>query len=173
MAGTVLAFEMLEAGCDFRIVSAPDKSKASMVAAGMVNPLVFKRITKSWMVDKLLPVMKTTYSKREETLGELFYFEKELLRSLLEQEKQLWQIRKKQTEFANYIGAISEKPPINFLTESDAYAIVNGAGYLNIAQFLNASERFFRERDLLIEKEFVCNSCSVQLSGVEFGCICF
>ena len=55
LAGTLLAFEMEHNNIDFWIVSDTQKSKSSLVAAGMINPLVFKRLAKSWLVDDLLP----------------------------------------------------------------------------------------------------------------------
>lgn len=169
LAGTMLAFKLLEARVDFKIASTPTKSKASLVAAGMVNPLVFKRMTKSWMVDELLPQMQNTYRKLEEKLGEVFYFEKEILKPLSEQEKELWQQRKQQNNFSSYVGEIETQAPIDFLTESAAYATVKGAGYLNLAHFLQCAELFFRERNLLIEKEFEIGENPAIASEVQFN----
>lgn len=154
LAGTILAFEMLKNGIDFRIISSPQKSKASLVAAGMVNPLVFKRLTKSWMVDELLPEMIETYRQLEEKLEESFYFEKKILKPLSEPEKELWLERKKNPEFSNYIGEISDEAPIELLKDSSAFAQVKGAGYLNLKHFLMTAENYFRKFDLIIDSEF-------------------
>ena len=78
LAGTMLAFEMLKHGIDFRIVESKSKSKASLVAAGMINPLVYKRLTKSWLADELLPEMETKYRELEGILGESFYYRKKI-----------------------------------------------------------------------------------------------
>lgn len=94
LAGTLLAFELHLAGLDVCIVNNPQKSTATRVAAGMVNPLVFKRMTKSWMVDELLPVMKKRYRVLEELLRERFYFDLPMTKPLSEQETALWQERK-------------------------------------------------------------------------------
>lgn len=155
LAGTMLAFEMLKAGIRFRIVSAPQKSKASLVAAGMINPLVFKRLTKSWMIDDLLPELKSTYKELEELVTTQFYFEKEILKPLSAQEKELWIERKKNPDFNNYIAGISDSSPIEKLNKSAAYGIVKNAGYVNLSHFLGASEMFFREKDLIIDAEII------------------
>jgi len=157
LAGTMLAFEMLNAGIDFRIISSPKKSKASLVAAGMVNPLVFKRLTKSWMLDDLLPVMKTTYRELEEKLDEQFYFEKNILKPLSEQEKELWLERKQNPDFTKYIGDILDDAPIECLMNSSAFAQVNGAGYLNLNHFLRTAEKYFRNHNLIIDSELDVN----------------
>ncbi len=106
LAGTMLAFEMWKNNIDFRIVASPEKSRASMVAAGMINPLVFKRLTKSWMVDELLPVMKEKYRELENLLGTPFFYVKDILKPLSEQEMQLWQERRNNHEFSKYITAV-------------------------------------------------------------------
>ncbi len=167
LAGTLLAFEMLQAGVDFKIVNSPKKSKASVVAAGMTNPLVFRRMTKSWMVDELMPVMKTTYRKLEELLSDLFYFEKNILKPLSEQEKELWLERKNNPEFDAYVGAVLDKSPNKYLTEASGYGIVNGSGYLNLVQFLSSSETFFKGKGLLLESDLVLKNDVVSFTDFQ------
>uniref|UniRef100_UPI003217119B NAD(P)/FAD-dependent oxidoreductase n=1 Tax=uncultured Draconibacterium sp. TaxID=1573823 RepID=UPI003217119B len=169
LAGTMLAFEMLDAGVDFRIVSAPGKSKASLVVAGMINPLVFKRLTKSWMVDTLLPVMTEKYRMLEKTLNKSFLYRKEILKPLSEQEKELWGERKKQPGFSNYIGDIRETVPIDYLSESKAYANVKQAGYLNLDVFLQAAEVYFRNKDLLVEDDFLLDEKQGDSTSYKIG----
>ena len=163
LAGTLLAFEMLENNIDFRIISSPVKSKASNVAAGMINPLVFKRMTKSWILDDLLPVMKSTYLKLESVLNEKFYIEKEILKPLSEQEKQLWLERKSTPEFSNYISFIDDNSAVRYLTKAAAYGIVKGAGYLDLKIFLSASEKYFRENNRIIY--FTVDTMNINLNS--------
>lgn len=106
LAGTMLAFEMLGQNLDFKIISSPLKSKASLVAAGMINPLVFKRLTKSWLADELLPVMESRYKYLESLLGERFYFPMDILKPLSKQELETWKAKKTLPDFEKYIGDI-------------------------------------------------------------------
>lgn len=154
LAGTLLAFEMLNKNIDFRIISSSEKSKASMVAAGMVNPLVFKRLTKSWMVDDLLPVMHETFEKLEDQLGKQFYFKKDIIKPLSEQEKQLWLERKENQDFAKYIVSVKDSIETEYLIEAGAYGQVSQSGYLNLKSFLDASEIFFKQNELIIDSTF-------------------
>lgn len=167
LAGTLLAFEMLQAGVDFRIVSSPEKSKTSAVAAGMVNPLVFRRMNKSWMVDELLPVMKTTYRNLEELLSASFYFEKNILKPLSEQEKELWLERKNNSDFDAYVGTVLDKSPTKHLADASGFGIVNGSGYLNMLQFLSCSEAFFKEKGLFLESDFALENDEVSFNGFQ------
>ena len=160
LAGTMLAFELIDRGVDFRIVSSPNKSKASVVAAGMINPLVFKRMTKSWMVDDLLPFMQRRYRQLEVLLNDTFYFQKQILKPLSEQETELWRKKKHQPKFETYIGEILESPPVEGISDAFAYGLVNGAGYVNLKHFLEKAEAFFLEKGLLFFNEVQTNTSS-------------
>lgn len=165
LAGTMLAFEMLDRGMDFRIINSPAKSKASMVAAGMINPLVFKRLTKSWMLDELLPVMENRYHELEKVLSDRFFFQKKILKPLSKQEKTLWKEKQQRPEFAKYIAEINDSPPIVGLTEMPAYGIVENAGYLNLADFLDTAAHYFRSKGLLLDEEWNFSTSETPDSG--------
>ena len=169
LAGTLLAFEMLEAGLDFKIITSPKKPKASVVAAGMINPLVFKRLTKSWMVDELLPEMKTAYRNLEDVLGDRFLFDMNILKPLSEQEKMLWQERKGNTEFKAYIGDITDLSPVEQLHKAPAYAQVKGAGYVNLERFLQHAENFFSAKGLLVYHDYFPEDKTVKQTDYGIG----
>lgn len=153
LAGTMLAFEMLRSGLNFKIASSAERSRASTVAAGMFNPLVFKRLTKSWMIDELLPVMDVVYPELETTLGCKFYFKKNILKPLSEQEMGEW--RQKQELLANYILKTVESSPVDGIKNAAGYGVVLNSGFLDLNSFLESSRKFFTERgfhiDLLID----------------------
>lgn len=151
LAGTMLAFEMLDRGISFQLVSSPQKSKASLVAAGMVNPLVFKRLTKSWQVDELLPFMKKRYRELEKILNSHFYFDKTILKPLSAQEMLLWKERQNDPGFQDYISEVSEYTGIPGIRPAAAYGKVSGAGFLSLSDFLSQAETYFQKKGLLTE----------------------
>lgn len=167
LAGTMLAFEKLENQLDFRIVASPFKPRASEVAAGMFNPLVFKRLTKSWLADELLPVMKNKYNKLENLLGERFYFEKPILKPLSEQEKQLWVERKTNPEFSKYISAVEPVSPEKSLIPASGYGVVQGSGYVSLKLFFHLSDRYFREKGVMIQSEIDFNKIHFNEKTIE------
>lgn len=169
LAGTMLAFEMLEQNLDFRIVTSPQKSKASLVAAGMVNPLVFKRLTKSWIVDELLPVMEVRYRYLENLLSDKFFFQKNILKPLSEQEMQLWKEKQSLPDFEKYIRQIETEFEFNGITKAPAYGIVKGAAYLQMSKFLDLAETWFREQNLLVDADISVEDYSAHDSYNEFS----
>lgn len=169
LAGSLLAFEMLKHNIDFKIVSAPKKAKASLVAAGMINPLVFKRLTKSWMVDDLLPEMKSTYEKVEGYLGEKILHSIPILKPLSEQEKVLWEEKIQLPDFAKYINKISDKSPVDGISDAAAFAEVAHSGYLEIARFLQLAEEFFKSKKLQFDYDFNFRNFQPPYSDFEIG----
>ena len=68
LAGSVLALKLIENGYSIKVIDKPELSSCSKVAAGIWNPVVFKRITKSWMIDELMPEMLNFYRQSEKIL---------------------------------------------------------------------------------------------------------
>jgi len=157
LAGTMLAFELLERNISFRLIHSTQKSKASLVAAGMINPLVFKRLTKSWMADQLLPFMSRRYRELEQLLSSSFFFQKKMLKPLSEQEEKLWLEKQEMPDFANYIESVLTDSPVEFISDSPAFGVVSGSGYLNLSVFLSLAEQYFQERGLLLDLDFQLN----------------
>lgn len=62
IAGTLLGFFLEEAGMKVLIIDHHHQGAASMVAAGIVNPITGKKFVKSWRIDDLLPAAKSIYS---------------------------------------------------------------------------------------------------------------
>jgi len=48
IAGSVIALSLIKAGYKILVINKPQLSLSSKIAAGIWNPIVFKRLTKSW-----------------------------------------------------------------------------------------------------------------------------
>lgn len=154
IAGSLLAYGMYKAGMKFTIVSSLDLHKVSDVAAGMYNPLVFKRLTKSWMADKVLPVMFEIYRELENEFGEQFLFPKDILKPLSDHEIEIWKEKMDRKEFADYIGGIEYNGSGNGLKEFQSYGRVTNSGYLDLSKLLKKMRIFFKEQGFLVESQF-------------------
>jgi glycine oxidase len=66
LAGSILATQYLLKNRKVSIIDAPQLSLSSKVAAGIWNPVVFKRLTKSYLADDLIPYLNTFYSEAEQ-----------------------------------------------------------------------------------------------------------
>lgn len=107
LAGTLLANELIRQGKSVVVFNDPDQIKSSDIAAGLINPVVFRRMTKSWMVDIAFPQMETTYLQLEVLLNQKLYYPCQIYRILGEEDDSLW----KSKAFANGLGDYLEPEP--------------------------------------------------------------
>ena len=154
IAGSLLGYEMYKAGINFTIISNPDIKKASDVAAGMYNPLVFKRLTKSWMVDQVLPVMTNMYQNLEEELGEQFLFPMDIVKPLLEDEIKMWEERIFDGDFSEYMDENNDGSFLSGLKNFNLFGKVTQSGHVNLSKLLHDLRNFFDSKGLLKEANF-------------------
>src|SRR5690349_4039545 len=91
LAATCLMHAFHKQNITFKVFADPDLSKSSRVAAGIWNPVVFKRLTKSWKAEKLVPVLLSFYGDCERLLNRRLIKQRDIIKPFTEdQEKKLW-----------------------------------------------------------------------------------
>lgn len=155
LAGTALAFTLLKNGKSVRIIDSQNFSKASRIAAGLYNPVVFKRLVKSWMADELIPFMDAFYAEKEQLLQTTFYFKKQIVKLFAdEQEKALW-LKKSQDDVGKYLSADIGTPFFpNSINNPFGSASVIHAGNLDTSHFLKSSRNYFIKTEMLLDEAF-------------------
>jgi len=148
LAGTLLAYELFRQNRTFVVFNDPDQIKSSDVAAGLINPVVFRRMTKSWLVDDAFPQMETTYQQLEELLQEQLYFPGRMLKTLSEDGIDFW----KEKVFANQLEAyLDDEPNLNFRNSdklnSFSFGCVNKSGRLDIQKLIFAFSGFLSQQN--------------------------
>ena len=149
LAAHVLMHTFYKQGISFKTIGDGGLSSCSKVAAGIWNPVVFKRMTKSWLADDVVPYLVGFYTDCEQRLHEKIMMQRPLLKPFTEEhEKALW-LKKSKEELLSYLdpSVRMEVPPgLRNCRISNGYGTVNRCGNLNVAGFLNASQIFFKER---------------------------
>lgn len=103
LAGSLLAWELLQRGCKILLLD-PVQENASLVAAGLINPITGMRFVKSDGVDTFLPVAQNCYSRLEAFFQQTFYIEKPMLRIFQSvQERQNAQKRLNDPDYQHYL----------------------------------------------------------------------
>jgi glycine oxidase len=91
IAGSVLALSLLKSNYSVLVIDDSSLSSCSRVAAGIWNPIVFKRLTKSWLADDVVPGLMEFYSDASKLLGVQLIHERAIIKPFTEkQEKNLW-----------------------------------------------------------------------------------
>ena len=150
LAGTLLAYELFRQNKTFVVFNDPDQLKSSDVAAGIINPVVFRRMTKSWLVDNAFPQMETTYHELEELLHEQLYFPGRILKILGEGRSNFW----KEKAFANRLENYLEAVPVQNLRDNEllnafSFGCVNKSGRLDIQKLISTFSGLLAQQNLI------------------------
>jgi len=155
LAGTMLAHSLEALGVNYRIVDT-GVNVSSRVAAGIMNPIVFRRVTKSWMVDECLPFAVECYRKLEQVQSAKFLYARQIRRVFpTEQERSWWEEKRMDSQFGTYLSApVSNQETPDYLAARCGSALIQQAYYVDTNVFLDAQRNFFRQKGRLIEAEF-------------------
>ena len=166
LAGTILAFRLKASGIPFKIIDNGFKDSSSIVAAGLWNPIVFRRINKSYMADEFLNELEIFYPEIEKLLGEKFFHPIEIGRvHATKWERDTWF---EKIDLPTYKGYLSEKVPdweiSDFQNMPFGSNLVQNCGHLNTELFLRVSRKYFEKEKNLIEAHI---ELPVTISGME------
>lgn len=109
IAGLSVAFRLEERNIPYLILDSGN-NQSSQVAAGIINPVVFRRLSLSWRVSELLPEAKNFYHVLEQQLGCTFFRPIPIRRAFAhEQELDFWLDRQDMPEFSPYLKKLDEQ----------------------------------------------------------------
>lgn len=109
IAGTCTAVHLIKSGANVTIID-DNTNVSSHVAAGIINPIVFRRMTKSWRVDDFLPFLKSFYKEIEEKTLSSFLLRISIRRIFAsKQEQLLWLEKEDRSDFSPYLEKITRE----------------------------------------------------------------
>lgn len=149
LAANVLMHTCHQQGISFAAIGNSRLSSCSRVAAGIWNPVVFKRMTKSWLADELIPCLETFYAGCEARLQRKIVTHRPIIKPFAEdQEKKLW-ILKSGLELRGYLDPEPKEEIPEALSQCripNGYGIIGRCGNLNLPEFLDGSALFFKDQ---------------------------
>lgn len=134
IAGTLLAHFLIKEGKTVAIVDNPEKSSSSSVAGGIYNPIVFKRMAKSWKADTLVPFAIDTYKGFEQEYGINPLWDVPVMKIFAnEGEHKLWLQTWNHGEMDDYItGEILESPYEGYIHSPLGASVVLQSGAVDV-----------------------------------------
>ncbi|MCB9360402.1 MAG: FAD-dependent oxidoreductase [Flavobacteriales bacterium] len=156
LAGSVLAYQLLENKQTVLVIDEEKENTSSRVAAGLCNPVVFKRLTKSWLVDDVLANAKSFYQQQEKLLGEQFYFDIPIYKLFVdEKEANFWKQKSNEPQLFDWINHKIEHPfNQTYLDHKFGAAKTLQSGYLQTAKWLNHFREFLKKSNCFLSSTF-------------------
>jgi glycine oxidase len=141
VAGTLLGWELEQAGVPFLIRDPGHETAATAASAGIINPVTGRRLVKTWRFDELHPMAAAMWRELGGALGERLWREMRVRREFAdEEEREAWKRKAATAELSPYAGA-----PFD-----DGFWIV-GAARVDLAAALAAARRRWRMQGRLRE----------------------
>lgn len=162
LAGTLLAWALVERGKRVLVVDREEAVTASKIAAGIVTPITGQRLVKTWQLDEMMPGAIDFYARVEKQLGAAFFRRRTILRLLAsEVEAQRWGRRRDDDAYRDWV----EAAPLErgkFRDEFGAFKM-RGA-HLDVAAFLAASRCWLAERGMYRCGEVPASAAAIEIS---------
>lgn len=170
IAGTVLAYSMIKEGLSVLVIDDKTLSSCSKVAAGNFNPIVFKRLVKSWMADELIPFSDEFYKEAEHFLGQEFYWKKEIVKLFAEEvEKDFWLKKATTDDAGKYLSkTITTDFFLDVVNNPIGCAFVNDAANLFVVKFLEDFRNYFSQQQILLDELFDFNQLKIESNSVSY-----
>jgi glycine oxidase len=148
LAGTTLAWHLLDAGQRVLVLDRQEPITTSKIAAGLITPITGKQLALSWRCDEFLPVADAFYSNIEARTGQRFFTRGTAIRLFTSPtERTHWSKRCDRLAFQPYLIAPTPDPifePTRANAPDGGFAM--RAAQLDVAAYLAASRGAFTAR---------------------------
>ena len=155
LAGTSLAQRLLEKQQNVTLIDS-GQNNSTAIAAGIINPMVFRRMNKSWRVDDFLQEALAYYRKIEDDLNIKLLrplFLRRLFSSL--QEKEFWEKRQFEKEYSAYLEILSTED-LNYSLAKNEFGSgrVKQAFWIEAQTYYTSQINYFEELGALCKENF-------------------
>lgn len=140
LAGSVLAYRLMQAGAQVMVLDAENPSAASRVAAGIINPITGRNFVKTWLADESIAAAIRFYTQLGDTLGQQLFLPQPIS-WVLEDAKMWndWQAVSAATNTRDYVAEISaDKKYADFLHDAQGAAILQPSGRVDLPLFIRS-----------------------------------
>lgn len=177
LAGISVAIRLLEAGQQITIID-DGKNASSIIAAGMVNPMVFRRMNKSWRLDEMTDEAIVFYKNLEIKFKAQFYIPLVIRRLFASEEERLnWNKRLQNPDYVRYLSPLTEEDE-KFSKAINTFGTgrVKTSFWINTNSFIHSAHQFFIHNNQLKVEDFDWESFSAEsktYKGISFDSVIF
>ncbi|NUQ22651.1 MAG: FAD-binding oxidoreductase [Saprospiraceae bacterium] len=167
LAGTLLAYFLMEAGQTVCVIDDDYPRAASRVAAGVINPVTGRSFVKSWRVDELIPFARQTYLQLESLLGLPLYHERNILRALSHQgDENDWLGRSADPAYLDYIiDPADVSAYFGKINPAFSYGELQHASQVDIGKLCTAFRSFLINKNSFKKETFDYNKLEISISA--------
>ncbi len=168
IAGSVLALSLIKSGYSVCVIDKQDLSLSSRIAAGIWNPVVFKRLTKSWLADDLVSELIRFYEFFEKEMNVSFINRRYILKPFSEEQEKTFWLKKAELDNKFLDKSIYEDFQLTDSYNIKSYSKVMQAGNIDLPMFLETTKKYISQYHQLIEESFDHHNLKRTEDGVTY-----
>ncbi|MES2835928.1 MAG: FAD-dependent oxidoreductase [Bacteroidota bacterium] len=170
IAGTLLTYFLQKNNQTVLVIDEEKEYTSSKVAAGIYNPIVFKRLVKSWRADELIPFLENFYTEFEKDLGVKFLNKKSIVKFFAShEEREFWQKKTKEQTGINYFGESNLAEYNPFIKNKEfGYALLNHTGNVDLPLLLNAFKDRLKQNNSFVAEKINYDDIVVETDSVKW-----
>lgn len=155
LAGSSLAFRLEEEGVEVTVLDS-GVNHSTAIAAGMVNPMVFRRMNKSWRLDEFMAEAKIFYQALEQKFKASFFHPITIRRMFSsEQERDFWLQRQALAEYQDYLETVTSEDEQYTLAKNDfGSGRVKNAFWVHALSFYEGCLSYFETKGAFMKETF-------------------
>lgn len=155
IAGSVLSFQLKNLNYKVLVIDQPALSSSSKVAAGLYNPLVFKKLNKIWNAEIFLSSANHFYTAIEKQTKAHFWHHKDLIRVFSSAgEQNDFELLQEESSYQKYISS-SDHALHSKIIAPFGSGVVKSCGFLDVSSFLNQHEILFSADQSILLSEII------------------
>jgi glycine/D-amino acid oxidase-like deaminating enzyme len=153
LAGSILAYMLIQEGQNVQIYDASEIPSSSKIAAGIYNPVTGKRLVKTWLADTIFPFLEEFYPKLETELGAKFFHPVPIFHPFPDVAMQkFFKSDHVADDFSDFASAEFENTYRQEIVNSTLGGIaIKHSGWVDLKVMLAAFREYFLERGILNE----------------------
>jgi glycine oxidase len=146
LAGSALAFQMMEAGLKVMVFDQPEKNTTSRIAAGLFNPITGKKMVRTWLADEIFPFLHHFYRHVENVTQAKFFYSKPLYRPFFSVEDQNeWMAKSADPTYGAYIDRVVTHPNVKNVNDPFGGLFLRHCGYLDTTVYIQAVRNWLEQ----------------------------
>ncbi|GEM_PF-849865 len=152
LAGTFISFQLNQRGIEHQVISTPELSKSSEIAAGLINPIVLKRLKWVSGAELFWPALLPFYRQLEELLEGSYLISSNLIH-LFKQPGTVnqWLEKSSLPHFENHLGPTGTELPDGVISENYGWGQLKNIYWVQTAALLLAYREYLVKRDQYLE----------------------
>lgn len=168
LAGSTLAYELLQNGVSINIIDNPIGQSSSKVAAGIFNPITGKRFVKTWLCDEIFDYFIPFYHSIEKRFSQKIIHQMPIVRPVESIQEQNFVISlADESENEPYVKFQRTNIEIDQITTAKlGYLETKISGWVDIPIFLEVLQNFFKNLGVYKSQVFDYKQLVVEKDGV-------